>query len=114
MVLSRRPITGTRLLTLITIFKCSAEVGPTGTAYLSTGSRRRAGSRRVLTERFFASDPGPRSRAGRVLSEGRGHEAFARVFERRALVGLPIISLRRGAGNADCWREARHQLSHGG
>src|SRR5690348_10636947 len=78
MVLSRRPITGTRLLTLITIFKCSAEVGPTGTAYLSTGSRRSAGSRRVLTERF---SPATLARARAPVASYPKGEVMKRLLE---------------------------------
>src|ERR1700731_2121770 len=68
----------------------------------------------MLTERLFSSGPVLGSRARRVLSEGRDHGASAQAFERRGLVGLPIISLRGGADNADCSPGARHQLSHGG
>jgi hypothetical protein len=60
----------------------------------SQGSRPTARGRPVLTERFFSATLGTRSSAHRILFEGRGHGASARVFERRGLVGLPVIFLR--------------------
>jgi hypothetical protein len=55
---------------------------------------RTASSRAMLTEHIFAAPPGRRSRDRRALPEGRGHGASDRVFERRGLVELPVISLR--------------------
>jgi hypothetical protein len=48
----------------------------------------------MLTERILSELPGWRSRDRRALSEGRGQGAPARVFERRGLGELPVISLR--------------------
>jgi hypothetical protein len=51
------------------------------------------GSDPILKERAFGLTNG-KGNHRRALSEGRGHGASTRVFERRRLVGLPVISLR--------------------